>query len=346
MEHLPPPTARLIPVAHDALFANMRNGVLVLDSSNRILDVNPAARDFLGLNLTSVGFHVEDVTPFLSEHYTTPTSDSPLHEVSLVNQGLRRWLSISITPLFDRQRNEAGRLVVMQDITDMKNTAGGARESEERWNFALEGSGNGVWDWDVKTDRVFYSKQWKEMLGYSDDMIGDSIGEWESRIHPEDVERVREDLRFHFVRATSCFKNEHRILCADGKYKWFLSRGKVINWSPAGQPLRMIGTNTVFPRGKTRNRTRRTHRVTSESTIGDQNPPGPHPHLLALQKIRNDDGYWQQIEHYLYEHSGAEFTHGICPDCMRKYYADYMKKSDRLPDPSTEPSDNDTAGRM
>ena len=57
-------------------------------------------------------------------------------------------------------------------------------ESEARWQFALDGSGEGVWDWDVRTNRVFYSHRWKDILGYEEHEIGPRLEEWESRVHP------------------------------------------------------------------------------------------------------------------------------------------------------------------
>ena len=118
-----------------------------------------------------------------------------------------------------------------RDISERKQVEKRIRESEERWQFALEGSGDGVWDWDVLSQKVFYSKQWKEMLGYQDHEITDSIDEWEKRIHPDDKKNVILDLHDHFNYKNTLFLSEHRVMCADGSYKWILARGKVISLS-------------------------------------------------------------------------------------------------------------------
>jgi PAS domain S-box-containing protein len=118
------------------------------------------------------------------------------------------------------------------------------RESEARWNFALEGSGDGVWDWNALTDEVFFSKQWKEMFGYSDGEIGNTLSEWDKRVHPDDKAQCYADLEKHFTGITEIYMNEHRVLCKDGSYKWIFDRGKVVNWQPDGRPLRVIGTHT------------------------------------------------------------------------------------------------------
>lgn len=118
------------------------------------------------------------------------------------------------------------------------------RESEERWQFALEGSGDGVWDWNAQTNRVFFSRRWKTMLGYEEDEVEDSLDEWDKRVHPEDKEACYADLRRHFDGETLMYVNEHRVLCKDGTYKWILDRGKVVSRTPDGKPLRVIGTHT------------------------------------------------------------------------------------------------------
>lgn len=115
--------------------------------------------------------------------------------------------------------------------------------SEARWQFALEGAGEGIWDWDIKNSRVFFSWRWKEMLGYEAGEVGDSLGEWEKRVHPEDLKRVEEVLQRHLDGKTPSYASEHRMRCKDGSYKWVLDRGKVISRDTDGRPLRAIGTH-------------------------------------------------------------------------------------------------------
>ncbi|MFA5138582.1 MAG: ATP-binding protein [Elusimicrobiota bacterium] len=118
------------------------------------------------------------------------------------------------------------------------------RASEERWKYSLEGSRDGVWDWDVAANKVFFSKRWKEMLGYRDDEISGGLKEWGSRVHPDDKAKVLADLNLHLEGKTPYYQNEHRVLCKGGSYKWVLDRGKVMARSPEGKPLRVVGTHT------------------------------------------------------------------------------------------------------
>lgn len=135
-------------------------------------------------------------------------------------------------------------LTALNDITEMKNAEEELRQSVARWQFALEGAGDGVWDWNAQTNHVFFSPQWKRMLGFQDQEIGDTLAEWDSRIHPEDREAVYAAIDRHLSGETPVYTSEHRLRCKDGGYKWILDRGKVIEWSPDGKPLRVIGTHT------------------------------------------------------------------------------------------------------
>lgn len=116
--------------------------------------------------------------------------------------------------------------------------------SDDRWRFALEGSGDGIWDWDIENDYVVYSKYWKQMLGYEEDEIGSTLNEWQSRIHPEDYANVIERLNTSLKGEKRNYSLECRFQCKDGSWKWVLARGMVVNRNEQGEPLRMVGTNT------------------------------------------------------------------------------------------------------
>jgi diguanylate cyclase (GGDEF)-like protein/PAS domain S-box-containing protein len=118
------------------------------------------------------------------------------------------------------------------------------RETEERWQFALEGAGDGVWDWNVQTGEVLFSRRFKEMLGYAEDEISNRLEEWTSRVHPDDMPKTMADVQAYFDGKTTSYLNEHRIRCKDGSWMWILDRGMVVSHTEAGKPLRMVGTHT------------------------------------------------------------------------------------------------------
>lgn len=117
------------------------------------------------------------------------------------------------------------------------------KESEERWKFALEGAGDGVWDWNVQLDTVVFSPRYKEMVGYSDEDIAANEEAWRNRIHPDDRLQVDQEIHGYLDGRTDNYCNEHRVVCKDGQVKWVLARGMIVSRTSDGKPLRMIGTH-------------------------------------------------------------------------------------------------------
>ena len=123
-------------------------------------------------------------------------------------------------------------------------------DSETRWKQALEGASQAVWDWNVQGGEVLYSPEWKALLGYEIHEIGNTLSEWESRVHPEDRTRVMGELQCHLEGQSLLYLAEHRVRCKSGDYRWILSRGKVARRSPDGKPLRLVGTCSDIHRRK------------------------------------------------------------------------------------------------
>jgi len=121
---------------------------------------------------------------------------------------------------------------------------------ELKWKFALENSNVGLWDWNAATNEVFYSKKTKQLIGYKDSEIKNNQIQWDKRIHPEDRDTYLKDYNAHINGALEHYKNEHRIRCKDGTYKWILDRGKVVLRDNTNKPLRIIGTHADITQRK------------------------------------------------------------------------------------------------
>ena len=116
------------------------------------------------------------------------------------------------------------------------------RHDAQRWQFAIEGAGAGVWDWNIQTGEAMLSKRWKEMLGYDEREIKDDASEWKSRVHPDDLPMAMQSIQEHIEGRTTSSVAEFRMLCKDGHYQWTLGRGMVVSRSADGQALRLVGT--------------------------------------------------------------------------------------------------------
>ncbi len=135
------------------------------------------------------------------------------------------------------------RAGVLVDITDRKRVELALLESETRWKLAMDGAGDGVWDWNLRTGEEYFSARIKAMFGFAEHELADLAEALDRRTHPDDMPQMLRDRAAHFAGETPVYRNEHRVQCKDGSWKWVLSRGMVIAHDEGGQPLRMVGTH-------------------------------------------------------------------------------------------------------
>ncbi|MCB2310912.1 PAS domain-containing protein [Clostridium tagluense] len=139
---------------------------------------------------------------------------------------------------------EQANSILQKEIAEDKRTMEELKANEERLNFALEGSGDGVWDWNAITNEMIYSKGWKGMLGYEENEIQNLFSEWDKLLHPEDKESAYLKLNRYLEGLVPAYDSEYRLRAKDGFYKWILSKGKIISWTTDGKPLRVTGTHS------------------------------------------------------------------------------------------------------
>ncbi len=113
----------------------------------------------------------------------------------------------------------------------------------ERLELALRGSNDGVWDWNILDNSVYFSPRWKEIIGYSDEELVNEVPTWTDRIHPDDVEATWESINEHINSITEYYEGVHRLKHKDGHWVWILDRGKAL-YDSSGKATRMIGTHT------------------------------------------------------------------------------------------------------
>lgn len=158
--------------------------------------------------------------------------DAPLSE---------RYVDFVYQPISGAQNDTAGIFIQGQDVTEQKLAQDALQASHERWERAVEGTGDGVWDWDMLTGELLYSRRFREMFGYSEQNFPDRIESWSSRVHPDDLPAAMDALDTA-IQTREPVALEYRFLCRDGSWKWVRSRGVAVGYDKNGKPTRMTGT--------------------------------------------------------------------------------------------------------
>ncbi|MEA3372404.1 MAG: EAL domain-containing protein [Campylobacterota bacterium] len=133
--------------------------------------------------------------------------------------------------------------VVWRDVSEKKKADDALKAVKDRLELALLGSNDGVWDWNILDNSVYFSPRWKEMIGYSDDELPNEVASWDDRIHPDDQEETWAGVRKNVEGETEYYEGVHRLKHKDGHWVWILDRGKT-QYDEDGKAVRMIGTHT------------------------------------------------------------------------------------------------------
>jgi diguanylate cyclase (GGDEF)-like protein/PAS domain S-box-containing protein len=168
----------------------------------------------------------------------------------------KRWLNedVEIYPISPGEYDLIGVIV---DITarksaeeELQQTNARLLASEERYALAAEGANDGLFDWNLKTQEIYFSPRWKAMIGCGGDVIDNKPQEWFKRVHPEDLESLRTELDAHLESDAAHFQKEYRMQHKEGAYRWMLARGIAVR-DASGKPYRMVGSQTDITSRKT-----------------------------------------------------------------------------------------------
>ncbi len=230
--------------------ATMQVGVTITDTDRRILFVNRAEAAMHGYEVEElVG---RDAAIFAPESLR----GEPMGAERL--RGIQSWRRESVNLrkdgttfpveiLSDVVTGDGGEPIgvvsISADITERKRAEAALRESEQRYALAVNGANDGLWDWNLSSDRLYFSPRWWLMLGeekHDEDVDPDA---WWSRVHFEDLADLKEALANHLEGRSAYFQSEHRMLHADGTYRWMLARGLAVR-DGDGRPSRIAGSQT------------------------------------------------------------------------------------------------------
>lgn len=167
-------------------------------------------------------------------------------------------------------------LVTVRDISARKLI-------EERLELALRGTDLSLWDWDIPSGTVSIGERWLTALGYSQDDLPNTVETWRKLLHPEDSPATEKAIAEHFSGRTDRYDVEFRLLHKNGTWKWVHTRGRVVEWSADGKPLRMTGSHLDIHVRKTAEERIRENQRVLETLLGN---------LVGMAYRCRIDEYW------------------------------------------------------
>lgn len=254
-------TIRKSEILHQSVIQSMNEGVIVHDRNMNIIAANESAARILkvpveklkastGKNWEGRTIRPDDSLYTLEQQPAAVTirTGETLREIPmgiLDDRGkIICWISINSAPLYDHVSTDLiGAVVTFTDITREKVVQNELERANELLRLTVEGAKIGTWVYNVTTGQTTFNDQWTGMLGFEQGELAQNVSSWESRIHPEDRDRVLRIQNEHLVGKRNFQEFEHRLRHKDGHWVWVLSRGRVIKRSPEGLPVILAGTH-------------------------------------------------------------------------------------------------------
>ena len=211
-------------------------------------------KELIGLTDLDMPWADKEATQYQSDDLSVIKNDKPMlnfEERQTLTSGVQSVLRTSKIPLKGINGEIIGLLGVYQDVTEAVDIQQRLKDNEERLKFAVEGAGDGVWDWDIQSGYMKFSRLYMKMLGYEEFELPHHQDTWTDSVHPEDKEYIVQYLSEFFNDLHDSYKIQLRLRCKDGSYKWILCRGTLVKRSKSGEPLRMIGIHSDITEQKT-----------------------------------------------------------------------------------------------
>ncbi len=243
----------------NSIFDASPNPIVVTDLHGHFENCNQAALDLggyqtkeelLGKNILEI-IHEDDrenTAKELNGFITSRTGGKSEYRIIKADRSIL-FIESSSSLLYDEDQNPVMVISIITDVTQKRLTDQALRISEERYKLAVNGSNDGIWDWDLENNRIYYSPRWKTILGYLDEEISPSPDEWLNRVHPDDLPSLKSQLEAHLHGEIGHFEIEHRLKNKEGDFLWVQVRGVAVSNS-AGAPYRIAGSLTDVTRNK------------------------------------------------------------------------------------------------
>ena len=317
------------------LFINVPIGLYRTSPKGEIIDVNPALLEILGyIDRTSLlGMNTADTYANPEDRIQWKTLMEREGGVHNYQKQLQRmdgkiiWVNENTQAIRDAEGRTLCYEGSFEDITERKLAEEALKESEAKYRALAEQipAITYIADLDEASTTLYISPQILSILGVSQTEYMADSDYWRKHVHSDDYDRVRAEVALSHAQGQK-FESEYRMLAKDGRIVWIRDEAMIMP-NDTGKPLCLQGIMQDITQHKRMEEEREEliHGL-QEALAKVKKLSGLLPICASCKKIRDDKGYWNQIESYIQEHSEADFSHGICPECARKLYPDLYKE--------------------
>jgi PAS domain S-box-containing protein len=235
-----------------AIFDNAATGIVLINMRGQIIQCNTKWLEMTGYTSAEIGslsyfslVHLDDIK--IHQTYYKQLIDKEINSYHLEQRLLKSngelfWVNVSVNAIYDQAEVLEALVGIMVDITERKQVEAALRQSEERFDLAMQGSNDGLWDWDIDTNSVYFSPRWKQMIGFAEAEISNCFEELITRIHSDDFSWVLAQIEAYLGKKIPTYEVQFRLQHKEGHFIWILSRGIAV-WNQHGIPYRFIGTH-------------------------------------------------------------------------------------------------------
>lgn len=229
------------------------DGIFTLSFDGIITSVNKAflelsgfpKEEFIGTNFLAIPSVLKEDVPLYKKLFETAVigdMEKPFELKWMHKLGQLKYGEARVVRVINGKENFLQ--VVIRDITDRRNAQEKLKESEGRYDLAMQAVNDGIWDWNVKTGHVYFDKRYYTIAGYSPNEFDHNLDEWKIRVHPEDLNYSLKQIEASLHKDSQGFEIEFRFLRKDKSLMWIRGRGKVVEWDSSGEVVRIIGTHS------------------------------------------------------------------------------------------------------
>ncbi len=223
------------------------------DSNKKILAFNNSALKIIQMEFNHTLKKGDDISRFVPKEVGLEEFDNIFSralkgehisfKTKIVSSIGEYWNEVHYEPVINENGDLNRVLIWTLDITDSEKNLIALNESNQRYELVAKGGNDGLWDWNLKNNEVYFSPRWKNLLGYDEEEIENEYGVRNALTHPDDRPESERHLKQSLEKSSDIFQNEIRLLCKDKQYKWVLERGIILR-DQNNKPYRMAGSIT------------------------------------------------------------------------------------------------------